>query len=136
MSENGSLPKTGDRGPGALMSFKTFLARRPHLVPAVIAAAMLFATMGKWPYGYYQVMRWIGCAAAVFTAYQGYATKHLWAACAFAFAAVLFNPIVPIHLARGTWQALDPAGALLFLVGIVLVRRPVKNDAQCQKERD
>ena len=32
----------------------------------------------------------------------------------FAAIAVLFNPIAPVYLSRGTWAVLDLAGALAF----------------------
>jgi hypothetical protein len=113
-----------------------FLVRRPHLIPAAIATVVLLGAICTWPYAYYQIMRWVVCAAAVFTAYQGYATRHLWGAWAFGLVAVLFNPIAPIHLTRHAWQVLDPAAALLFLAGIVLISRPVKNERHTQKESD
>jgi hypothetical protein len=115
------------------MGIRTQVVLRPHAIPALIAAVMLFAAIGRWPYGYYQVMRWIVCGAAVFTAYQGYATRHLWAAWVFGFAAALFNPIASVHLSRHTWPVIDLAVGVLFLVGIALVRQPDKNDGHAQE---
>jgi hypothetical protein len=103
---------------------RDFFVRRPHLIPAVIAAVMLLAATGKWPYGYYQFMRWAVCAAAVFVAYKGVTFKQVWAVCVFGAVAVLFNPLVPIHLKRATWPTFDVLAAAVFIVGAVVLCRP------------
>ena len=43
------------------MNAKSFVSSRPHSVPAIIAAVMLLAALGKWPYDYYKLLRWV-CA--------------------------------------------------------------------------
>ena len=103
---------------------RDFLFRRPHLIPAAIASVMLLGAMCKWPYAYYQVTRWVVCAAAVFVAYKAWTFKHTWAVWVFGFAAVLFNPIVPFHIKRNTWQVLDLLAAAMFVAGVVVLRRP------------
>jgi hypothetical protein len=103
---------------------RDFLFRRPHLIPAAIASVMLLGAMCKWPYAYYQVTRWVVCAAAVFVAYKAWTFKHTWAVWVFGFAAVLFNPIVPFHIKRNTWQVLDLLAAAMFVAGVVVLRGP------------
>ena len=49
----------------------------------------------------------------------------------FGAVAVLFNPLAPIHLSRGTWQVLDPAAAIAFLVTAVALASP--NTTQTMK---
>ncbi len=101
-----------------------FVSARPHLVPCIIAAAMLLGALGKWPYGYYRVLRWVVCAAAVFTAYCGSHWKRYGAASLFIFLAILFNPLEPIHLSRPTWQLIDVLAALAFVGAGVVVWKP------------
>ncbi len=91
-----------------------FVSARPHLVPCIIPAAMLLGALGKWPYVYYRLLRWVVCAAAVFRAYYGSAWKRYGAAWLFGFLAILFNPLEPIHLSRETWQIIDVLAALAF----------------------
>lgn len=107
-----------------------FLVRRPHLIPAAIAASMLLAAVGKWPYAYYQLMRWVVCATAVFVAYNGWTFKRVWALWVFGFVAVLFNPLVPIHIERDIWQVIDLLAAATFVSGAVVLRRPVTGGEQ------
>jgi len=119
------------QGKGQVMATaRDFLVRRPHLIPASIAAMMLLAAVGKWPYAYYQVMRWAVCAAGVFVAYKGWMFKRAWALWVFGLVAVLFNPLLPIHLKRETWAAIDVLAAAIFVVGVVLLRRPITGGEQ------
>jgi len=103
---------------------RDFLVRRPHLIPTSIAAAMLLAAVGEWPYAYYQFMRWAVCAAAVFVAYKGWTFKRAWAVWVFCFVAILFNPLVPFHIKRDTWQVIDLAAAAAFVMTILGMSRP------------
>ena len=108
---------------------RDFLVRRPHLMPAAIAALMLLAAVGEWPYAYYQFTRWVVCVAAVFVAWKGWTFKQTWALWAFGIAAVLFNPLVPFHIKRDTWQVIDLLAAAMFVVGVVVLRRPTTGKA-------
>lgn len=80
------------------------------------AAAMLFLGALPLPYGYYMLLRIVACGAfayACFIAYGNRASALPWA---YGLFAVLFNPIAPIHLAKGAWMLVDiAAGATLLL---------------------
>lgn len=90
------------------------------------AAAMLLGALGEWPYGYYTLLRWVTSAAAVLVAIFAYQWQRIWAVVVFAFVALLFNPLVPVHLSRSTWRPIDIGAALLFLLAIALVKAPVQ----------
>jgi len=97
---------------------------------------MLLGALGKWPYGYYGLLRWVVCAAAVFTAYYGSAWQRYGAAWLFGFLAILFNPLEPIHLSRPTWQLIDVLAALAFVGAGVVVWKPAsKHDTFWKKLR-
>lgn len=100
------------------------LKKRPHLIPALIAALMLFGALGRWPYGYYQLLRLVTCGAAIFVAFMAYNWKKLWATWLFGFIAVLFNPLVKIHFHKDTWQVIDIIAAVLFIVSLFAVYLP------------
>ncbi len=91
------------------------LRHRPHLIPCVIGAALLFWALDRHPYGYYQILRFVTTGAAAFCAYSFW--KHRVKAIPWGFIsiAVLFNPIAPIHLARQTWLPVDIATGIVFL---------------------
>jgi len=89
-----------------------------------IAAAFLFVAMvPDLPYGYYQILRWVVCACACFGAFVGMEKeRHGWMG-TFAVIAVLFNPILPIHLSRELWQPIDVIAGIVFLCSLGLFRK-------------
>jgi hypothetical protein len=97
--------------------------KRPHLIPSLIAAAMLFIALGHLPYGYYQLLKIIVCGAAVYMAYLAYKWQKIWAVWLLGFIAVLFNPLLPIHLSRDIWQPIDIACAFVFFV-LAFIEKP------------
>ena len=103
---------------------KKFLHNRSHLIPCIIAALILFGALWDWPYGYYQLLRFAVCGVSVYVAFMAYVWKKLWAAWLFGFIAVLFNPLIPVHLSRELWQPIDFACALLFAVVAFVLKRP------------
>ncbi len=91
-----------------------------HFVPA----SMLVLAIGRWPYDYYMLLRVIVCAAGFLLAaliYQRIKSFTIWIGL-FLIVAMVFNPIVPIHMTRGVWSILNLAGGAVF-VGHFLVAR-------------
>ena len=104
-----------------------FISQRKHFIPALIAAAMLFGALVRWPYGYYTLLRWVTFAAAVFVAYCAYAYAKPWGIWAFIFIAALFNPILPVHLSRQAWQIIDLAAATTFIAAAFNISEPTQS---------
>ena len=97
------------------------------LGPTVLLAAALL----PWPYGYYHLLRLVVCAVSGWIAYEQW--KHDdaisgWVV-AFGGVALLYNPLMPVHLSREIWSVLNLASAALFLghlgalSSLVLVRQ-------------
>jgi hypothetical protein len=98
---------------------------RPHAIPAVIAALALFAALAELPYGYYTLLRLVVCGTGAYTAFVMYGWRRTGLAWLFGFIAVLFNPVVTVHLSRGLWQPIDLACGICFvLVGLLGGKRP------------
>lgn len=81
----------------------------------VMAALVLLGASGRWPYGYYQMLRWVACVAAAYAAYAAYRAKKAFWQWLMVTVAILFNPIAPFYLKRETWQAFDVLAALIFI---------------------
>lgn len=110
---------------------KSTLEKRPHLIPAIIASMMLFLALAPWPYGYYQLLRFVVCGIAGYIAFMAYNWKKIWATCLFGFIAVLFNPLIPIRLSREVWQPIDIiCGTLFIFVVFVLEKSSKKGNCQ------
>ncbi len=103
------------------------MERRPHVIPAIIAAVMLLAAVAPLPYGYYQFLRWVICGISIFIAVEAYNWGKKWAAWLFGPIAVLFNPLIPIHLTKEIWQLIDLGCALLFSLSLLFLAKPVEN---------
>ena len=93
-----------------------FFEKRPHSIPALIAAAFLIGALAEWPYGYYQLLRFMVCGAGVFVAYTAFTQKKIWAVWLFGFIALLFNPLIPVHLSREMWVFIDIAVGIFYLI--------------------
>lgn len=100
--------------------------QRPHLIPALIAAMMLLGAMAPLPYGYYQALRWVICGIGVYLAVNSYSWEKTWATWAFGAIAVLFNPLIPIHLTREVWLPIDGICSLFFGFSILFLKKPAK----------
>ena len=98
--------------------------RRPHLIPAIIAALMLFGALAPWPYGYYQLLRFVVCGVSIYVAVIAYDWQKIWATWLFGLLAVLFNPLIPVHLTWELWQPIDVICALLFVVIVFILKKP------------
>ena len=96
---------------------------RPHLIPSAVVAALLFIATAKLPYGYYTFLRFAVCGVGVYVAYVGYVGKRPWAAWTFAAIAVVFNPLIPVHLTKQIWAWLDVAAGVAFILAIFLVKK-------------
>jgi hypothetical protein len=91
-----------------------------HFLPA----GMLVLAIARWPYGYYLLLRVVVLVAALLLAgliYQRAKTFTIWIGL-FAVIAIVFNPIVLLHLTRGVWSILNVAAAALFVGHFVVVR--------------
>ena len=82
----------------------------------IIPAVMLVVALAKLPYGYYTLLRLVVTVCATVIAFDIYKRDAVSAwFCAFVGMALLFNPLIPVHLTRGIWAPIDLACAGVFL---------------------
>jgi hypothetical protein len=86
---------------------------------AIIATLLLVAAVfGRWPYTFYTLLRLFVCGIAVYLAFAAYtANNKLWP-WLMGGLVILFNPLVPIHLNRSSWQVLDALATIALLIFI------------------
>ena len=77
---------------------------------------LLLAVPSVWPYAYFQILRWVVAIAAGLNAYRAYELNKTEWVVLMAGTAILFNPIAPIFLAKGTWVVLDIVAAVLMFL--------------------
>lgn len=93
-----------------------------QITPRVVAAVLLFWALDKHTYDYYVVLRWVTCAVAGYSTYVAIARKQTGWACMLGVIAMMFNPIIPVHLGRSTWAIIDVVSAVVLLVSVMFVR--------------
>lgn len=98
---------------------ENLLKQRPYLILSLVAAVMLFAAIWDIPYDYYKLLRLVVCVAAITVAFVGYKKRQLWVTSIFVVVALIFNPVVPVELAKELWRPIDIICGILF--GIVSV---------------
>jgi hypothetical protein len=80
---------------------------KQHWFTILAGVMLLLAIPSIWPYSYYQLLRWVVAIVASYNACIAYEfEKNEWMI-VMAIIALLFNPIVPIHLDKSTWGFLD-----------------------------
>lgn len=87
-----------------------------------ICAAMLFIGAAPLPYGYYMLLRLVACGVFAFAAFVSFDRKHKTLPWVFGLLALLFNPIIKVHLPKEAWAFVDVAAAILLLVSAKAVK--------------
>src|SRR5262245_17397301 len=91
-------------------------------IPLAISIAMLLASGGDWPYGFYQLLRIVVTVTAVYVVVQTLNGRQYWP-WLMGGIAILFNPILPIRLTKEQWQPIDFAVAVVFLIAVIQTLR-------------
>jgi hypothetical protein len=86
---------------------------------------MLLLALAPWSYSYYQLLRLVVCGVSIYVAFTAYNWQKMWATWMFGFIAVLFNPLILIHLSRETWQMIDVVCGILFILIVIIINAPV-----------
>lgn len=94
----------------------------------VVPVVFLLIALLPLPYGYYQFMRIVVCIAAAYIAFRAFSFNQRGWGVAFGMIAILFNPIIPVHLSRGVWAPIDIAAAVLFVFAKRTQPRTVEHD--------
>lgn len=94
-----------------------------------IASGMLFLGAAPLPYGYYMLLRIVATAVfiwAAIVAHEKYDTVIPWI---FGVCAILFNPIIKIHLPKELWTVIDIGAGILLLALQSKIKEPANENA-------
>ena len=93
-------------------------------IPQTIAAVMLlWALNPENPYAYYILLRVVCCAVFAYLAIQAASReKHGWV-WIFGVTAVIYNPIIRIHLTREIWSVVNVVTIIVAGISVVVLRR-------------
>lgn len=126
----GSKNQSNPVRPGCFLCFRGIFMG--FIISRILAAVLLILALDKHPYGYYTILRFIVCGVSGYGAYFAHEIKNKYWVWIFAIVAILFNPIRPIYLDRGTWQVIDIGVAAVLLISLVFLREVKRNNESAQ----
>lgn len=98
--------------------------KRGPFIPQIIAIVMLLWSLYPGnPYGYYVLLRIIVCAICAFLAFSAWnieKDKWVWI---LGVTAVIYNPIIPVHLTREIWSVVNVATIIVISLTFALFRK-------------
>ncbi|NOZ83900.1 MAG: hypothetical protein GXP60_03685 [Epsilonproteobacteria bacterium] len=80
-----------------------------------ITALLFFIGAAPLPYGYYMLLRLIATGVFIWAAFVAYERKHESMPWVYGVLAILFNPLIKIHLPKELWAAVDIGSGILLL---------------------
>lgn len=86
------------------------------------AGAIALYAISKHPYNFYVLTRWVVFLVCCWGFWI--CRSRIWPSFAPAYIAIglVFNPLLPFHFQRSTWQVLDAAAGVALLASLVLHR--------------
>ena len=77
---------------------------------------LILAIPTIWPYGYFQILRWVVAVVAIYNAYEAHElNKKKWVYIMGAVA-ILFNPIFPFFFSKQIWIILDLVASVIMFI--------------------
>ena len=112
-----------DNVPGARERYSIALRHHPWLW--LLPVVLLLLALGPWPYGYYVLLRLVVCCVCAVLAWQQWQIEDGASAWVVTMGgiAVLYNPVLPIHLTREIWVMLNPLVAVALVMHLTAMRR-------------
>jgi ribosome silencing factor RsfS/YbeB/iojap len=107
-------------------------ARTAAIYSIVCAVVLVIAALSDWPYFMYALLRLFICCSSAYLALKLYSRHRVPLAWLFGAIGVLFNPILPVKMARSDWETTNVIIAVVFfavcvyLVWDSLFRRRVR----------
>ena len=85
----------------------------------VILCILFLVCLLDMPYGYFQLVRFLGMVGFAILAYNNYQKNQTWFVIWLA-SAILINPIFKISLGRDIWNIVDVIWAILLIASIFI----------------
>ncbi len=111
------------------------LSIRHHASAWLLPVTLLLLALLPWPYGYYTFLRLAVFSLAAWFAYEQWKLDDAvskWVV-ALGVLALLYNPLLPIHLSREIWGVLNIASAAVLLGHFSSLRKRVVPDQRFQR---
>ena len=90
------------------------------IIAKLVAVGMLLGALGRHPYAYYTLLSWVVCGVSAFAGFRAAELKRIGWAWLLGGMALIFNPLIPVHLNREIWKFVDSFAAAVLLSSITL----------------
>ncbi|MFC1527543.1 DUF6804 family protein [Candidatus Neomarinimicrobiota bacterium] len=88
----------------------------------IVLAILFVGCLFDLPYGYYQLVRFLGMAGFGILAYNQYQKHQTWFII-WSASAILINPLFKISLGRELWNIVDIFWAILLVISIFIEKK-------------
>ncbi len=103
-------------------------ANKNKNIAIIISAILLFLAMIEgWPYGFFTLLRLVVFGTTAYFSWLAYRSKRQTWTWSFGFIALVFNPLIPLHLGRDFWMAIDLLVAVFLIISIFAFKLPEKS---------
>lgn len=95
-------------------------------IPAAVwllPVATLLIALAPLPYGYYLMLRLVVCASAAYLSYSAWRSGSRFWVWLLVLLALLYNPVLRVHLSREIWQVINVLTAAAYLAHFWIERR-------------
>lgn len=101
----------------------------PRLIAIInyIAMGILFIALLRMPYGYYMFLKIFIFLACIANAYVYNNVKNLLNLIVFIILAIIYNPIIPIHLDRSLWVIINILTIIPFILSAIKQNKEYKS---------
>jgi len=94
-------------------------------IATIISVTLLFLAMIEgWPYGFFTLLRLVVFGTTTYISWLAYKTERQVWIWVFGFTALVFNPLIPLHLGRDLWMIIDLLVAVFLIISIFAFKLP------------
>lgn len=79
-----------------------------------------------WPYGFFTLLRLVVFGTTAYISWLAYKSGQQAWTWVFCFIALVFNPLIPIHLNRGLWMIIDLLIGVFLIISIFAFKLPAE----------
>ena len=81
----------------------------------IVLIVLFLICLADMPYGYFQIVRFVGMIGFAYLAYNEYELKNTNWATFYVASSILINPIIKISLGREIWNIVDVVWVLVLI---------------------
>ena len=91
---------------------------KKNIITLIAVGMLLLAIPSIWPYGYYQLLRWVVLGIGAYLGYLSIKKEDITWAIIMGIIVIAFNPFFPFYLDKEVWIIIDFIASILFLISI------------------